>query len=172
MRTAKKLIIFAPVLALLSSCATMTDLTATGVIRLGMSRAQLGEISLNQGFFDFAGDPFLGDCFYEFIPSSSCEILSGRNRKQFYVFCGVDRSTSCFSRGGSQTLRGIFDTYENAKSSLIPRQAPREQSVPYSSPAPSSTPKAKEKGVDIANRCLRRGLKPGTTEFARCVDES
>lgn len=68
-------------------------------------------------------DPWLNNCFYEYLPQSKCEIFSGSNRSDFLVFCGADSESSCHSRSGSSTLRGIYKSYAEAKNSVA---APRD----------------------------------------------
>jgi hypothetical protein len=165
-----KLLLVSVVVTNLSGCLSVDSLVAKNAVRVGMTKTEVANVILWQG--NLEDDAWLGNCFYEYVPESRCEILSGSGRNQFLVFCGAYSESSCSIREGESTLRGVYRTYNEAKRSIAPtpRYSPAaEAAAPRAVPRPSSADE--RANAAKIQRCTKRGLSPGTPAFKKCFAE-
>ena len=116
--TLNKCIFYLFVFSLLSGCTSMQALSDRGEIKVGMDKAGVAEVALFNA--SLGDDPWLTGCFYEPFPKNGCEIIAGKYRKSYLVFCGVSTYGGCDEnrRAPAGTLAGIFTNYIDAKNSI------------------------------------------------------
>ncbi len=165
-----KIVLAAGVAGFLSGCSSVDSLVAQSSIRVGMTKTDVANVILWRGSLE--DDAWLGGCFYEYVPESRCEILSGSARNQFLVFCGAYRASSCGVREGASTLKGVYRTYNEAKRSLAPswaRAAATDASAPRA--IPRTVTVDERANSEKIQRCSKIGLIPGTPAFKKCFAE-
>jgi len=166
----RKLLLCLGVTAQLSGCVSVDTLVSQNSIRVGMTKTEVANVVLWQG--NLEDDAWIGECFYEYVRESRCEILSGSGRNQFLVFCGAYSESSCSVREGNSTLKGVYRTYNEAKRSIAPAPAYSPASS-GTSPGVNSRPPAGDgrANSEKMQRCTKRGLSPGTPAFKKCFAE-
>lgn len=171
----RKVVIASVLMGQLSGCVSVDTLVAQNSIRVGMTKTDVANVILWQG--DVESDPWLSGCFYEYNRESKCEILSGSGRKQFLVFCGANYESSCRTREGRSTLKGVYRTYNEAKRAAAPVQVYVPSARPEKQgavPRPTPPPSANDERANAAKieRCTKRGLRPGSPAFKKCFAEN
>jgi hypothetical protein len=104
-------------LTFLYGCASGVSIINNNEIYVGMSKSQLRNVHLKTYMGD---DPFISGSFSNFDFTKKNEIISGANKKVFFVFENVDKPIKCgfLCDYGNGKLKSWHYSYIEAKNSL------------------------------------------------------
>ena len=94
----------------LVSCATGSQMVSDNKIYIGMSKADLLDLFLTEGFFSLSEDPFLAGSYRKYVSSKNKEIIAGSSKSIYYVFNDVTIPSSC-TFWGCKRGNGKLESY-------------------------------------------------------------
>ena len=117
MRNLLKSILLTSLIITLTGCVTGSSIISEGNIYSGMSKGELRTKLLRTYMGD---DPFISCSFSNFDFTKKNEIISGANKKVFFVFENVDKPIKCgfLCDYGNGKLKSWHYSYIEAKNSL------------------------------------------------------